>query len=143
MSAANDELERLRAERDEAVVRADAQFNTRLEEVAERDALRAELAEERLKLSRQALLQDGYYERPEEIGQDVAPRIAERLSIAHEVEAERDALKAELDRIVAEIQAELDKTRQADGATLRDENVINGIVNGLGIALRIVRGDAS
>lgn len=55
----------------------------------------------------------------------------------------RQAAEAELDRIASGIEAERDKTREAEGATLRDENVINGIINGLGIALKIVRGEPS
>lgn len=56
--------------------------------------------------------------------------------------AEVATAKAELERIRREIEAERDKTRDAEGATLRDENVIIGIVNGLGIALRIARGES-
>lgn len=75
----------------------------------------------------------------------------ERLQDANRIIAgERDAWKAtaqhltaELERITREIEAEREKTRDLEGATLRDENVLNGIVNGLGIALRIVRGERS
>lgn len=69
--------------------------------------------------------------------------LAEANEALTTVTAERDALKAELNRIVTEIEAEREKTRQAEGATLRDENVLNGVINGLGIALRIVRGERS
>ena len=48
--------------------------------------------------------------------------------------------QAELARITTEIEAERDKVREAEGATARDESVIAGIYNGLGIALRIMRG---
>jgi hypothetical protein len=47
------------------------------------------------------------------------------------------------EKVADEIAAERGKARDAEGATLRDENVINGIVNGLGIALKIARGEAS
>lgn len=59
----------------------------------------------------------------------------------NEATRENERLRAELARIETAIEAEREKTRHAEGATLRDENVINGIVNGLGIALRIVRGE--
>ena len=41
LAVRDEEMDRLRAELSEAVVRADAQFTTRLEEVAERDELKA------------------------------------------------------------------------------------------------------
>jgi hypothetical protein len=47
------------------------------------------------------------------------------------------------EKVAEEIEAEREKAREAEGATARDENVINGIVNGLGIALRIARGETS
>jgi hypothetical protein len=50
--------------------------------------------------------------------------------------------EAELARIVTEIEAEWEKIREAEGATARDESVVVGIYNGLGIALRIVRGES-
>lgn len=47
---------------------------------------RAEDAEERLALARDALLRDGYF-KPDQVGPDVAPRITERLSaLRHELE---------------------------------------------------------
>lgn len=52
------EAEQVRVERDEAIVRADAQFKTRMEEVAERDALKAELAEARAAIERVRRLQE-------------------------------------------------------------------------------------
>lgn len=77
-----------------------------------------------------------------------AKRTAEAAIVAEQERGKSWAEKAlrvqaELARIATELEAERDKVREAEGATLRDENVINGIVNGLGIALRIVRNKCS
>jgi hypothetical protein len=88
---------------------------------------------------------------PDSEARDVGPRIVSllrwverlrgELDQAH-VDRSNDARRSDVrwQRVTAEIEAERDKVREAEGATARDESVIAGIYNGLGIALRIVRG---
>jgi hypothetical protein len=45
------------------------------------------------------------------------------------------------EQLAKSIEAERDKVNQAEGATLRDEHVIGGVINGLNTALRLVRGE--
>lgn len=131
MSAANDEPERLRAE---------------LERLYSWAGL--------LELLDEHWPEDIFPTEPDSETRDPGPRIVsllrwvERLRAELEVQrvlaAEFDQVAAEkvaeLNRVATAIEAERDKVRNADGATARDESVIAGIINGLGIALKIVRG---
>lgn len=82
--------------------------------LTEQQRTRADNAEARLHLAREALIADGYFCRDDEIGDDIAPRITElsnaRLEATRKVIKERDAAEER----AAEVETELARLRAGE-----------------------------
>lgn len=76
-------------------------------------------AEDRMDACRHALLDGGYFDRLEEIGPDVAPRIVERLSAARDAEAQVAALQITNRALNAAAIEALERAEQAEAAIER------------------------